>query len=314
MIDAPVLLIIYKRPDHTRRALELIARARPPLLFVAADGPRTQAEAAACTATRALVEEYPGQVVTNFSETNLGCGVRVHTAISWAFESAERLLILEDDCAPSPSFFRFCNTLLERFADDERVMHVSGDNFAGEEHARGYGYYFSKYTHASGWATWRRAWRHFDWSLQGCDTAVRDGLIEQWHADPYERRYWREQFERLKGGDREIWDLQWNFSCWAQNGLAVLPARNLVENDGWGPDATHSKAPIPWPAARELEEISDPPCMVRNLEAESLTFDRNFGGAAMKAQDSPRARLRRRIAPLLGPARAARSAWRQLVG
>ena len=198
--------------------------------------------------------------------------------------------------APNASFFRFCNELLAAYRDDERVMHVSGDNFVGRANSGPYGYYFSKYTHASGWATWRRAWRHFGWTMSRWPELKAAGMVEAWCADPYERRYWSAMFDRLHHGDREVWDLQWNFACWSQGGLAVLPAVNLVLNDGWGPDATHTKTPLTWPAAEELGAIEHPPYVVRNAAADAITFDRNFGGAEMRAYDSPSARFRARCA------------------
>jgi hypothetical protein len=314
-MNAPVLLIIYKRPDLTRRALEAIAAAKPSRLFVAADGPRSTAEAEACRVTRAIVEEFNGdcEVLTNFADENLGCGIRVYTAIDWAFSISEELIIIEDDCLPNASFFRFCNVLLAVYRDDERIMHISGDNFVGSAASGQYGYYFSKYTHASGWATWRRAWQHFDWSVSQWPNLKSAGVVDAWCSDPYERSYWTRLFDHLQGGDREVWDLQWNLACWSQNGLAVLPTVNLVLNDGWGPDATHTTSPLAWPATKEIEGIEHPPFIVRNVLADAITFDSNYGGAHMRAMDSPCARFRRRIDPLLRPARVVKRVLKSLL-
>jgi hypothetical protein len=139
------------------------------------------------------------------------------------------------------------------------------------------------------------------------------GLVDNWCADPHERRYWTGLFDQLHLGDREVWDLQWNFTCWSQNGLSVLPSANLVLNDGWGPDATHSKSPMDWPPTVELATINCPPFVVRNATADALTFERNFGGAQLRAMDSRRARLRRRISALLAPARTVKRAMQRLV-
>jgi hypothetical protein len=315
-MQTPVLLIVFKRPEHTRRALAAIAAARPSRLFVAADGPRGDFEAAACVATRAVLQELdlPFEVVTNFADTNLGCGVRVHTAIDWAFTLTDELIILEDDCLPDPSFFRYCEEMLAYYRHDERVMHVSGNNLAGPESHTPYSYYFSKYTHASGWATWKRAWRHFDWSMQRWPELRDAGLLETVCSDPYERRYWTAIFDRIACGEREIWDYQWNFAMWSQSGLAALPSVNLVLNDGWGPDATHTKSPLPWPAVGAMGELVHPPYVVRNVAADTVQFDRNFGGAAMKAFDAPRARFRRRISPFLGPLRILKRTLKTVTG
>lgn len=317
-MQTPVLLVIFKRPELTRRALEAILAAKPSRLLIAADGPRNADEQAACAETRAVLDtfDWPCEVVTNFSDVNLGCGVRVYTAIDWAFSLVDELIILEDDCLPHPSFFTFCETMLERYRDDERVMHVSGDNFVGPEAQTPYSYYFSKYTHAWGWATWRRAWKHFDWAMKGWPEARRDGVMEDWCPDPYERGYWTHIFERMHRGAPDVWDYQWNFACWQNSGLAILPAVNLVTNYGFGADATHTKAAsefLQLPTFA-LDEIRHPPHVFRNIRADALTFDRNFGGAAMRQQDSPRTRFRRRISPFLGPLRLARRGFRRLAG
>jgi hypothetical protein len=313
-MNTPVLLIIYKRPELTRRALALIAAAKPSRIFVAADGPRNASEEQACRAARDVVAQFPSEIeiLTNFSDENLGCGIRVHTAITWAFTMTEDLVILEDDCIPNASFFRFCDALLERYRGDQRVMHISGDNFVGSPASGPYAYYFSKYTHASGWATWRRAWQHFDWAISKWPELKAARLLSASCSDVYERKYWADLFDRLHRGDREVWDLQWNLACWSQNALAVLPSVNLVLNDGWGPDATHSKSPMDWPQTVELVKITHPPTMVRNVAADEITFDRNFGGAQMREMDSPRARFRRQISPFLEPARIVKRALRRL--
>jgi len=316
-MNAAVLLIVYKRPDLTRRALDAIVAARPSRVFVAADGPRNENEAEACRKTRAVVGEFASscELTTNFSDDNLGCGIRVYTAIDWAFTFCEELIVLEDDCLPNASFFRFCNEMLETYGDDERVMHISGDNFVGADLSGPYSYYFSKYTHASGWATWRRAWRHFDWAIARWPELKAAGIIEASSEDPYEQRYWAGIFDRLHDGDRDVWDLQWNLACWSQSGLCILPSVNLVLNDGWGPDATHSKTPLTFfLPTEELSGIEHPPYIMRNKKADDRTFDQNFDGAYMRRMDAPSARFRRRIAPLLLPARLAKRALKRMLG
>jgi hypothetical protein len=313
-MNAPVLLVVFKRPDLTRRALERIAEAKPSRVFVAADGPRTETDTEPCRLTREVVEEFRAycNIETNYSNENLGCGIRVYTAIDWAFTMTNELIVLEDDCAPNSSFFKFCNELLERFENDERVMHVSGDNFVGAP-STPYSYYFSKYTHAWGWATWKRAWAHFDWRMERWPEMKAARLIEAWCPDPYEQRYWSDMFDQMYGGIADVWDYMWMFACWSQSGLSALPSVNLVLNDGWGEDATHTKSPITVPSPTELGEIHHPPFVLHDVEKDELTFARNFGGAAMKAYDAPRARFRRRISPLLLPARLMKRAIKRVV-
>lgn len=317
-MQTPVLLILYKRPELTRGVLRTLAAARPAVLLVAADGPSRPEEADACAQARAVIEEvdWDCQVLTNFSDTNLGCGIRVYTAIDWALSLFEEIIVLEDDCVPNPSFFRFCDAMLAEYRDDERVMHVSGNNFFGGGDDQPYSYYFSKYTHAWGWATWRRAWRHFDWSVARWPELEAAGLLEAACSDPYEREYWRAIFTHVHAGAPDIWDYQWNFICWSQSGLAVMPHANLVTNLGFGEDATHTKEAsefLSQPTSL-LGAIRHPPYVIRDAAADALTFARNFGGDAMKARDLPAARIRRSLEPILRPLRGVKRGLRKVTG
>lgn len=316
-IPTPVLLIIFNRPELTRRVLEAIAVVKPARLFVAADGPRGAPDVEQCREARAAIAgvDWECELLTDFSDINLGCGIRVHTAVDWAFSHCDQLMVLEDDCVPGVPFFRFCEQLLEVYRDDERIMHISGNNFHAGESFTPYSYYFSKYTHAWGWATWRRAWRHFDWAMKRWPEVRTAGLVEACCSDPYEREYWSSIFERMHQGAPDVWDYQWTFACWLQSGLAVLPSVNLVSNLGFGADATHTKAQSEFLCRPtfDLGKIRHPPYVIRNVAADSVTFDQNFGGAAMKAEDSWRTGLRRRVSPALGPIRAAKRMVQRLV-
>jgi hypothetical protein len=313
-VRAPVLLVIFNRPEHTRRALDAIRIAKPETLLIAADGPRSGAEAELCDQTREVIRQvdWPCTVLTDYSSKNLGCGVRVYTGIDWALTQFEEVIVLEDDCIPELSFFRFCDELLEHYRDDERVMHISGNNFQAREPSTTYSYYFSKYTHAWGWATWRRAWRHFDWAMKEWPELKKRGLVEGMCDDPYERRYWTEIFDRMSVGVRDVWDYQWTYSCWARSGLTILPAVNLVSNAGSGPDATHTKDESPYlnRPTREIGAISHPPHVHRDHRADAYTFANNFGGNAMTQADSLAARFRRGLRPVTLPWRAIKKIWR----
>jgi len=317
-LDVPVLLIIFRRPEATRLCLEAIGKAKPKHLLVAADGPRNAEEAIRCEQARALVSEvtWECEIHRNFSERNMGCGVRVYTAIDWALSQYEEIIVLEDDCIPQPAFFKFAASLLERYRSDERIMHISGNNFQNVPSGSPYSYYFSKYTHAWGWATWRRAWRHFDWRLTLWPQFKETGGLAGWCADSLERQYWESIFDSVYGGALDIWDYQWNASCWMQNGLAVLPDVNLVSNIGFGDDATHTKQRSQFLERQvfDLHEIRHPPIVVRNVIADAITFDSNFGGAALRRAASWQARVANSAATLLAPIRALRRLARALVG
>lgn len=313
--ETPILLIVFKRPELTRRVLRGIAAVHPKILLIAADGPRFEEERSLCDQTRKVIEQgvdWECDIRTNYAESNLGCGTRVYTAIDWAMEQFEELIILEDDCVAEPSFFGFCEALLSKYRNDTRVMHISGDNFQQNQPTTHNGYYFSKYTHVWGWATWRRAWRYFDWHMRSWPEMRAAGLVDQWCEDSYERTYWTQLFDQMYEGAPGVWALQWTYCVWAQNGLAVLPSVNLVSNIGYGPSAAHTQAESPSMnlPTRPLTTITHPDCLLRNAQADLYTFEHHFGGAAMRGANSPGHRFLRAIRPATLPLRVARRLWR----
>src|SRR4030095_1100293 len=132
-LQTPVALLIFNRPETTARVLAEIRNARPAKLLIIGDGPRPgePADAERCLAARAAAAniDWGCEVLKNYSDVNLGCGQRPASGLDWVFQNVDRAIIMEDDCLPHPTFFRFCDELLEHYRDDERVMTVSGNNF-----------------------------------------------------------------------------------------------------------------------------------------------------------------------------------------
>lgn len=296
-MQTPVAFLIFNRPDVTARVFAEIARARPAKLLVVADGARADrpGEREACERTRAVVGrvDWDCEVLTNFSEVNLGCRRRVASGITWVFEQVEEAIIVEDDCLPDPTFFRFCEELLARFREDERVMMLSGDNFQFGRRRTPYSYYFSRMVHVWGWASWRRAWRHYDVEMK----LWRDLRDTPWLldllGDEEAAAFWRDIFDKTAAG-HDTWDFQWVFACWAQHGLSALPERNLVTNIGFGAGATHTHAEtraanIP---AEALEfPLRHPPHFAREREADLFTMRELM----LPAKSSVYSRLRRKL-------------------
>jgi hypothetical protein len=243
--NLPVIFIIFKRPDTTRRVFEMIRAARPTKLLVIADGPRTNrpGEAEKCAQTRAIIEEvdWDCEVLTNFSETNQGCCLRISSGITWAFELVDKAIILEDDCLPSASFFPFCADLLDRYENDERIMMVSGNNYLFGRAEMTDSYYFSRYAQCWGWATWRRAWAKFDLNMTHWPEIRDRKLFDQYFPKMIERFYWNAIFQHTYDGNVDSWGYRWVYSVWANSGLSIAPAHNLVQNIGFGAEATHTQ-------------------------------------------------------------------------
>ncbi|MBR8827034.1 MAG: glycosyltransferase family 2 protein [Gomphosphaeria aponina SAG 52.96 = DSM 107014] len=297
MLNTPVALIIFKRPKQTQQIFNAIRQAQPKQLFVIADGARNPEEAEKCQQTRDIIKQvdWDCQVYTNYADQNLGCGVRVSSGITWVFELVEEAIILEDDCLPHPSFFPYCETLLNYYRDDERIMVITGNNFQGGKKRTPYSYYFSKYPHCWGWASWRRAWQHWDYKMSKWNEFRDFDLLKFVHEDPYEQKYWLRIFERMcVENPNDIWDYMWTFACWSQNGLTVLPNVNLVSNIGFGEDGTHTfgDSPLANMPTEDIGEIIHPPFVVQHKEADTFYFDHILGGLAMKEADTLKAKLR----------------------
>lgn len=256
----PVAFIVFNRPDTTERVFAEIAKAKPPKLLIIADGPRTEktGDAENCAAVRAIVErvDWKCEVFKNYSEINLGCKRRVSTGIGWLFEQVEEAIILEDDCLPDLTFFPFCEGLLEKFRNDERVMHISGCNSRSSRRWTSHSYRFSQYTNIWGWASWRRAWLHYDAEMRSWPALRETNWLDQKLRDPAVTEYRRKTFDQVYTNEVDTWDAQWFFTCLARNGLAVTPNVNLISNIGFGEDATHTK---------RVDHLS-------NLQARRMTF------------------------------------------
>lgn len=281
-MDTAVAFIIFNRPDCTEQSFETIRRVQPPKLFVIADGPRAnrEDEAQQCADARAVIErvDWPCEVHKNYSETNLGCARRVSSGLDWVFSQVDRAIILEDDCIPDPTFFTFCEQLLTRYENDSRIMHISGNNHQAGMRRTPYSYYFSKYPHCWGWATWKRAWALFDFELKLWPVICESGVIDSLYDDPREDQYWRETIDAVMSGRLSSWAYRWQIACWANNGLSVLPEVNLVQNVGFGAAATHTTddhGHLSVSAGR-LESIEHPPYVMRHRVADRFTFDRVY--------------------------------------
>lgn len=279
LFRTPVAFIIFNRPDTTARVFAEIAKAKPPKLLVVGDGPRSTrpGEADRVAATRAIINkvDWPCEVLTNFSDVNLGCRKRVSSGIDWVFEQVEEAIFLEDDCLPDPSFFHFCEEMLARYRHDQRIGMISGDNF---QFGRRYGddsYYFSKYVHIWGWATWRDRWRgSYDVNMARWPIVRDNGRLQDLVVDGDEADYWAAIFERVYQGAIDTWDYQWVFANWVEGRLSVLPSVNLISNIGFGVDATHTTSVSPLanlPTEAMQFPLVHPGLRVRNGSADGFS-------------------------------------------
>ncbi|MBS4062395.1 MAG: nucleotide-diphospho-sugar transferase [Bacteroidetes bacterium] len=278
-LKTPVLFLVFNRPHTTKQVFEAIRKAKPPRLYIAADGPRInkEGEAERVKEVRSIATnvDWECEVTTLFRVENLGCKYAVSGAITWFFEHEEQGIILEDDCLPDQSFFWFCEELLERYKYDLRVWHIGGSNFQNGIKRGDGDYYFSKYNHVWGWAGWASRWKKYDVEL---DTIKDAKFIERTFKNKDVVKLWTKSFNDMKAKKIDTWDYQYVFSMWDSGGLAILPNVNMISNIGFGIDATHTFG-VNEHAHMPIYEVyisNHPKQVVQNKEADYYTFKTHF--------------------------------------
>ncbi|WP_113637104.1 nucleotide-diphospho-sugar transferase [Nubsella zeaxanthinifaciens] len=244
MYNIPILVIVFNRPDLAIGLKDLLAKIKPRLLYVAADGPRdgNDRDLMLCRETREVFSELPWdcEVKYLYSEKNKGCGLAVSTAIDWFFNNEEMGVILEDDCRPNLSFFTFVETLLTRYKDNPTIYSINGFNPNGIDKIKeSYGYI--SYNLMWGWATWRRAWKEYSYNVE-TDDQIKTVLRKYFKSDFISRRSWLKHLQQVRAGKIDTWDYQWLYTGWKNNALHIIPKNNLVSNVGFREDGTHYSA------------------------------------------------------------------------
>jgi hypothetical protein len=279
-VTAPVLLIAFNRPETTARVLEAIRAAAPRRLFVAVDGPRKGAlrdekkQAEVLEVIRSGIG-WKCDVKYLVQETNLGCGQAPARAISWFFENVPEGIILEDDCLPAPQFFPFCTSILERYREEPRVAHIGGFNCQSGRIRGNASYYFSRYFHCWGWASWRRAWEGFDIEMKDYRQFLSEKGLESLFPRRSVREFWKANFDDAAHGDGSVWDYQWVYHNLKRDRVAVVPNWNMIENIGFGEEATHTRAPdrrLPPVASNIPADIVHPSFILSCRAADEYTY------------------------------------------
>ncbi|MBI9084496.1 MAG: hypothetical protein JEZ11_12925 [Desulfobacterales bacterium] len=289
MLSTSIAYIVFNRPNLTKQTFGVIREQRPSQLFIIADGPRSghPTDSERCAKVREIVKcvDWPCHVYRNYSEINLGLKSRVSSGLDWVFSQVERAIVLEDDCMAHPDFFNFCDVLLERYATDERVWVVTGNNFQNGRKRGDATYYFSKYNHCWGWASWRRAWQNYHGDLSFWPEWKNSSDWTAKTPNPIERRYWDSIFDRVFADKIDSWANPWTASIWYHGGLTATPNVNLVSNIGFGDNGTHTKSfdsrlsELP---VHSIAELTHPIRIEQNILADNYVFDHTFGGRIMR--------------------------------
>lgn len=287
MFSTPVLFLLFNRPQVTAHVFDEIRKQKPKYLFIAADGPRENNinDARFCVETRAVVSkiDWDCEVKTLFSDENMGCGKAVAAGITWFFEHVEAGIILEDDCMPNSSFFTYCEAMLNTFRDNQEVMMVCGTSYQPKP-LNSDSYYFSRYPHVWGWATWKRAWAQYDLSLGAVSVEKRAAVINRVFANKRERRFWENNLDMIVNG-LDTWDYQWMYWIWENNGVCIIPWRNMIANIGFGADSSHTHDENSGQSKMtqyEMLTIRHPKTIAVNQKADSYERHKILIGSAQK--------------------------------
>lgn len=235
-MNTPIVFIIFNRPETTSRVFESIKNAKPKTIYVIADGPRKNNpnDKQKCKETRAILKhiDWKCKVYKDFSKINLGCKKRIVSGLDNAFKLFDRAIILEDDCLPNQSFFNFCETMLDKYRNNEKIYSITGDNFLFEKQDLiSDSYYFSAYPNIWGWATWKRVWKKYDPNITSWPLVKKSGKYDKTFKKPFEQVY----LNKIN-----TWDIQFAYYCLINKGLTIVPNKNLVSNIGFGQKSTHT--------------------------------------------------------------------------
>ena len=236
METAPVVLIAFNRPNETKEVLKKLKAAKTPKLYLVMDAPRenNESDKKLNDEVKELINniDWDCEVKKNIAPKNMGVGPRPYTGIDWVFEQEEFAIILEDDCVPSLGFFDFCTELLHKYKDDPRIMHISGTRYNTEfDMGNNDSYFFSRYQYNWGWATWRRAWKNYNFDLDNYDAILKKNYLNLRFSE-YEADYWKSKFDSVMIQKARMWDFQWQYAIFMNSGLCIFPKVNLISNIG----------------------------------------------------------------------------------
>ena len=275
-LNTPILVIIYKRSKTLKKVIESIKKVKPKKIYFAANAPASNnsSEVRKVLKTRDLIKtiNWECEIKRLFHKKHLIASESISSGISWFFENENEGIIIEDDCVLSRDFYFFSQELLKKYRDNKSVFQICASNFQDGNIRNDGDYYFSRFNHIWGWASWKRSWEKFDLSLNNFDQAIINKAIDDNFNDFFVRIYWKIMVYYSKQFKYDTWDFQWMICMWIQKSYCITPNVNLVRNIGFGKNSTNTdnslskwsnmeekNLPRPWlePALFELNDDAD---------------------------------------------------------
>lgn len=278
-LETPVAMMIYNRADRTARVFKRIMDAEPPVLLVVADGPVEDNgdDRERCRKTRSVTEsvDWDCTVYQNYADTNMGIKDRFQSGLDWVFDTVDEAIILEDDCLPNRSFFRFLEEMLEEYREDKRIIDVSGSNHLETWKADIQDYHFTRYGGIWGWGTWADRWELCRHDMKGWEDAEVKEIVKSYHDSQRQQVYLNHLLDMASSGKINTWDYQWGFTRAANWSLTVTPSKNLVSNIGFGEGATNTTTENSDLASIPTHEL-DFPLNRRELVGPDSEYDQRY--------------------------------------
>jgi hypothetical protein len=289
-LDTPILFITYRRPKTTQKVFETIRNIRPKKLYIAHNFyySKQETEIQKWRDVRKIIDNinWDCEVKRLYREEHLNAKISISTAINWFFENEEQGIILEDDCLPHETFYRYCEELLVHYKNDLRIGMISGNNFQFGTTINEDSYYFSRISHDWGWATWRNRWfPDYDVQMKNWPTIRNEGRVADWFTKESHKKYWTKKYDQVYQNMIDTWDYQWGFTNQLNGRLVILPNKNLVSNIGFGVDATNTFSEgntSNLPVASMKFPLKHPIAIFPSNKLDSLYLDRTINSTIFK--------------------------------
>ena len=276
--NTPILVILFNRSNNAQQLFNSIKKLKPNKIYINIDGPRINnqndlIEVQKCKEIFSQID-WDCIIEKQFHNENLGCKNSVISAINWIFENEEKAIILEDDCIPSLSFFHFCNEMLIKYKEDKRVMQISGSNFINTGNSDYC--YFSVINDIWGWATWKRAWLLYDLNIRDFEELIKNDILFNYTKNHKIANWLKIYIEDALMPGSTTWSTQWTYAMIKNNGLTLVPPKNLVENIGFVGPSTHGQSKS-WKhyslfKASNLNNYKSPDLIYPNLYLDKLRY------------------------------------------
>ncbi len=280
-VKHPIVLLVHRRYEKLQQVLNVLRRLDVSDLYVVGDGPARPEEKEGVKRTRDLIEGFDRaeSVRTNYENENIGLELRIPDGLDWVFDQEKRAIIIEEDCVPNPSFFRFCDQLLERYQKNTQIMSITGTRYILDSDLD-YSYYFSHFMDSWGWATWEQAWAKYRHELSCWNTVKQEGWLFDLFDERSDALSWQGRFDDLVSGTLKTWDYRWQFQSWMHSGLHISPKRNLVSNIGFDDQGTHTVDPQDPRANLERSQLNfpldHPPWIKRDIRRDRVRQRHKF--------------------------------------